>query len=69
VAAVGDIAEIRDWLTVSQAARILGLSSSRVHQLGVRQEIAARTTPLGRLFDPADVERYRKEREQRSKAQ
>jgi DNA-binding transcriptional MerR regulator len=53
-----------DYLTTSQVARILGLSSQRVIQLARDGQIAHSTLAQGmRLFDPVDVERVRLERE------
>jgi DNA-binding transcriptional MerR regulator len=49
-------------VTSSQAARELGVSPERVRQLAKEGRLAAIDTPLGRLFDPADVERLRLER-------
>jgi excisionase family DNA binding protein len=46
-----------EHLTVSQAARILGLSAERVRQLASTGRLASIVTPLGRLFAVADVER------------
>ena len=47
-----------DDLTVSQTARLLGLSVSRVRQLTDAGELACRRTPLGRLISPAVLEDY-----------
>jgi DNA-directed RNA polymerase specialized sigma24 family protein len=44
-----------DELSVSQAARVLGLSSSRVIQLCNEQRLACRRTALGRLIPAAAV--------------
>lgn len=49
-------------LTVSQAARLLGLSSERVRQLATSGRLASTRTPLGRLFDRDGVERLIAER-------
>lgn len=49
-------------LTTKEAARRLRLSSERVRQLVHRGSIEAQTTPLGFFFDPAEVERVRRQR-------
>lgn len=50
-------------LTTSQAARRLSLSYSRVRQLSEEGRIRTIRTPLGRLFDADEVERFARERE------
>ena len=50
-------------LTPSQAARLLNLSPRRVTQLHDEGRIHATFTPLGRLFDLDEVERFALERE------
>lgn len=47
-----------DDLTVSQAARLLGLSVSRVRQLTDAGELVCRRTALGRLISPGVLEDY-----------
>jgi excisionase family DNA binding protein len=49
-------------LTPSQAARHLGLSKARVLQLSNDGRLPAVRTPLGRLFEFADVERLAEQR-------
>ena len=50
-------------LTPSETARRLHLSKRRVLQLHDEGRIRATLTPLGRLFDRDDVERFAVERE------
>lgn len=56
-----DTAEDR-YLTPSQAARLLGLSSQRVRQLLDAGTLRAVRTPLGHLVERASVERLVTER-------
>jgi len=49
-------------LTPSETARRLHLSKRRVLQLHNEGRLRATHTPLGRLFDAADVERLAHER-------
>jgi excisionase family DNA binding protein len=52
----------QDWLTPSQAGRRLDLSAERVRQLTAEGRLSFIRTPLGRLLDPASVERLAVER-------
>ncbi len=52
-----------DRLSTGQAARLLGISAQRVHQLAASGTLAFELTPLGRLFTAEEVERYRQVRE------
>ncbi len=45
-------------ITRSQVARLLGLSPERVRQLTLAGRLSCRRTPLGRLYDPAEVARF-----------
>ena len=51
-----------DWLTPAVAAQRLGLTTARVKQLEQEGRLTAIRTPLGRLLDPASVERLVSER-------
>jgi len=53
--------DLGDWLSASQAARILGITVTRFHQIST--EIASFPVATGRLYDPADVEAHRQKRE------
>jgi excisionase family DNA binding protein len=46
----------REYLAPSEAARRLGLSRERVHQLIEEGRLSAVRTPLGRIVPAADVE-------------
>jgi hypothetical protein len=49
-----------EYLTVSQVARLLQLSSERIRQLDRSGRLKAdQTTALGRLYLPAPVDAYR----------
>jgi excisionase family DNA binding protein len=50
-------------LTVSQAARLLGLSGFQVRRLAKIGELPAQTTRLGRTFRAEDVYRLKQQRE------
>jgi excisionase family DNA binding protein len=52
-----------DALTPTQTAKRLDLSRSRIIQLNNEGRLRAVRTPLGRLFDLQDVERFALERE------
>ncbi len=52
-------------LTRAQVATRLGLSPERVRQLTVDGRLACTQTPLGRLYDQADVDAYAQVRQQR----
>lgn len=56
-------AEDVEYITPSQAARRLDLSKSRILQLNNEGRLRAIRTPLGRLFDLEDIERFARERE------
>ena len=43
------------WMSPSEAARALGLSSERIRQLTNEGKLAAERTPLGRLIDAEAV--------------
>lgn len=55
-------------LTTSQVAKILDVTGRRVVQLAEDGEIAFERTPLGRLYDAADVARLASERAARKGA-
>lgn len=52
-----------EQLTVSQSARLLGLSAERVRQLASSGQLPSTITPLGRLFERVDVERLARQRQ------
>ena len=55
----------QDWLTPTQAGRRLELSAERVRQLTAAGRLLWVRRALGRLVDPADLERLVEERRQR----
>ncbi len=55
-----------EWLTPSQAARLLQLSAQRVRVLGAEGRLPFLRTPLGALFRREDVERFARERAARA---
>ena len=57
--------EYLDGLTPAMAARKLGLTTARVKQLEHEGRRAAVRTALGRLLDPASVERMVEQRAER----
>jgi hypothetical protein len=48
-----------DLLLVSEAARVLGLSAQRLRTLADEGHVACVRTPFGRLFERAELERFR----------
>jgi len=54
--------KLQDFLTPSQAARRLEVSTQMVNRWMAVGRLPALTTPLGRLLDPADVGRLAEER-------
>ena len=52
-----------DGLTTTQAARRLGVSAVRIHQILRAGQLRYMETSLGRLINPADLERLAAERE------
>jgi hypothetical protein len=53
----------QEWLSPAQAARLLGVTPERIRQLERAGRVTCVRTALGRLLDPADVERLAAERE------
>ncbi len=49
------------WISLSEAARRLGLSETHVRALADRGRLRARRRVYGRLFDPDDGERFARE--------
>jgi predicted site-specific integrase-resolvase len=59
--------ELTHWLSLGQAARRLGVSPQMVDVYCRTGKLTFVSTPLGRLIDPANVERLAKEREAQRK--
>jgi hypothetical protein len=53
---------LQNLIPLSVAARRLDLSGQRLRSLVREGRIRCVMTPLGRLFDPAEVERFRRTR-------
>lgn len=56
---------LTQWLTPTGAARRLGVSVARVHQLMAEGKLSCLKTPLGRLVDPKGVDQIARERRQK----
>jgi excisionase family DNA binding protein len=56
---IGRVGAPDSLLTTAQAARLLGVTPAHVRRLASRGELAYETTPYGRLYPRADVERRR----------
>ena len=52
-----------DWLTMTQAAQVLGVSDQTVRNLADKGKLELNRTPLGRLVSAQSVEKLRTERE------
>ncbi len=59
--------DVTQWLSIGQAARALGVRPQTVDVYCWKGKLTYLRTPLGRLIDPASVERLAKEREARRK--
>ena len=55
----------KGWLSPAQAARILGLTPTRIRQLTTSGQLRHERTAIGRLIDPEAVEALRVERERK----
>jgi excisionase family DNA binding protein len=60
--------ETQNVMTRSQVARRLGVSAEYVGQLSAAGRLNFVRTPLGRLYDAAEVEAFAQERETRHEA-
>ena len=56
----------RDWLSPQGAMLLAGISYAWLRLLGERGQITTLDTPLGRLYNWADVDRVRADRAQRA---
>jgi excisionase family DNA binding protein len=52
-----DLSATQNWLPVSEAARLIGLSANSVRRFADAGTLPAVRTRLGRLVDPAALER------------
>ncbi len=55
--------ELEPDMTRGEVVRRLGVSAERVRQLTAAGRLSCRRTPLGRLYDRAQVEQFAAERE------
>ena len=58
----GGVEEVANWLSPSQAGRVLGTSGQWVTHLARTRRLRGVKTALGWLVDPEDVERMAQER-------
>jgi len=58
----GSIEDVANWLSPSEAGRVLGTSGQWVKQLARRGKLRGVETSLGWLVDPDDVDRLASER-------
>jgi hypothetical protein len=56
---------LEGFLTVSQSARALEITSERIRQLARAQKLDCLLTPLGRLIPMIEIERILSERKRR----
>lgn len=63
-----NLAGISDWLRRSEAARVLGISAGMVDVLVRSGRLHFIPTRAGRLIDPDDLERLRRERQAKARA-
>jgi len=55
--------KMEQFISPSQAARALGVSGQRLHQLLNESKIPSLRTPLGRILLASDVQKFQRERE------
>ena len=60
--------DVEDWLSPSQAGRLLGTSGQWVTELCRRGRLRAVRTALGWLVDPDEIEDLAEEREKKAEA-
>lgn len=58
-----------DTVGTATAARILGVSESRIRQMANAGDLRVVSTPLGRLFDRAEIEALAARRQAAAEAQ
>jgi hypothetical protein len=49
--------EMEDWVSPAEAARLLGVTTSRVRQLSLAGQLPFEQTPLGRIYPRTEIER------------
>ena len=55
--------EMADWLSPSQAARLLGLTPRRIRQMSAEGILSFEQTPLGRAYRREHIEQVKEARE------
>jgi hypothetical protein len=58
---MNEINNITSWLTLSEAARAIERSAGTIHYHLVKGRVRFIQTPHGRLIDPEDLQRLRRE--------
>jgi hypothetical protein len=56
----------KEWVSVAQAAQMLGVTPARIRQMTNDGQLAHKRTVLGRMIDTDDVERLYLERSQKA---
>jgi hypothetical protein len=54
--------EMAEWVSPAQAARLLDLTTARLRQMALDGRIFYAQTPMGRVFNRAEIERLAAER-------
>lgn len=49
--------EMSEWLSPAQAARMLGVTTSRIRQLSLAGHLHFEQTPMGRIYRRSEIER------------
>jgi hypothetical protein len=62
------VIEMDAWLSAAQAARILGVTSARIRQMTLAGRLLYVQTPLGRIYNRAEVEALAASREETAAA-
>ncbi len=62
------VEEVQDWLSPSQAGRVLGTSGQWVTHLARTRQLRGVKTALGWLVDPEDVQRVAEKRSKHGQA-
>jgi excisionase family DNA binding protein len=61
------LSDMEDWLTPAEAGRLVGISKQAIIKHLEERGIRAVKTHQGWLVDPKDVERFGRERKERSR--
>lgn len=63
-----NIEEVKNWLTLSEAARAVERSTTTLHYHMQRGRVRFVYTPRGRLIDPDDLQRLKRKLRARARA-